>query len=131
MPSPDYLSLLMLLAYKPLISRAKSTSREVSVWSEGATAQLQDCFECTDWSLFVDSDLDQYTSSVLLYINFCTENVTTVKKIHDFPNEKLWLNNKVRNLLRLRDAAYRANDITAYNLAKSILKCNIKEAKNE
>lgn len=79
----DHLSLLMLPAYKPLISRAKPTNIEVRVWPEEATAQLLTCFEGTNWSLFVDLDLDQYTLLVLSYIKFGTENVRAVKKICD------------------------------------------------
>ncbi len=48
----DHISLLMLLAYKPLISRIKPTIKTVRVWPEGALSQLQDCFEQTDWSVF-------------------------------------------------------------------------------
>lgn len=67
----------MLPVYKPFIGKLR-------VLPKAAVSKLQDCFEKTDWSLFDENNfvkgLEQYTSSVLSYINFCTENVTIVKQ---------------------------------------------------
>ena len=49
--------------------------------------RLQGCLECTDWTVFIDADdFDELTDTINSYINFCEENVTTVKKINRFPN---------------------------------------------
>ena len=58
-------------------------------WPEGNSEQLQDCFSCTDWTIFEDDNIGTYTSSVLFYIKCCMDNVTTTKQICAFPNNKL------------------------------------------
>ena len=49
--------------------------------AEGASEQLQDCFVSMDWDIFKHQDLEQYTTSVLDYLKFCTDNVTVEKHI--------------------------------------------------
>ena len=51
-------------------------------------ARLPDCLEETEWDIFKQNatnnnhtDLNTYTSSVLDYISFCMDSVTTVKTI--------------------------------------------------
>lgn len=90
----------LIPAYKPLACRTKPTIREVQVWTEEASSALQDCFEQTDWRVFKDgADLEEYTSSVLSYIQFCTDTVLPVKTIREFPNQNTWLDSTVRSLL--------------------------------
>lgn len=103
----DHMSLSLILAYKPLICRQKPTIKTVQVWTEEALSALQDCFETTDWDIFAErTDLEVHTTAVLSYVNFCAENVVDMlTKV--FPNQKLWLNSKVRTLLRARDSAFK------------------------
>ncbi|KAK3554035.1 hypothetical protein QTP70_019154 [Hemibagrus guttatus] len=50
-----------------------------------------------DWELFTQSaDLEEYSSSVLAYIAFCTDTVLTTKTIKVFPNQKPSLDRNVR-----------------------------------
>lgn len=44
--------------------------------------------EDTEWELFEHTDFEQYTDTVLSYINFCTDNISTEKQIKVFPNQK-------------------------------------------
>ena len=84
----DHISVELIPAYKPLACRTKPTIRTVQVWTEEASSALQDCFEHTDWSVFSEgADLEEYTSSVLSYIQFCTDAVLPVKTIKVFPNQ--------------------------------------------
>ena len=95
-----------------------------------STSALQDCFEHTDWSVFSDgADLEEYTSSVLSYVQFCTDAVLPVKTITVFPNQKPWLDSTVRSLLKARDTSYRSGDRLAYSRARAELKKGIKQAK--
>lgn len=87
----DHCSLLLLPAYTPLRRKTKPTTKIITTWPEGALAQLQDCFEKTDWEIFEHLDLEQYTETVLFYIKICMENVTVNKKIWVFPNQKPWM----------------------------------------
>lgn len=48
------------------------------MWSEETTSKLQDCFESTEWEMFAQGvNLEEHTASVLGYINFFTETVTS------------------------------------------------------
>lgn len=124
----DHIALEMTPAYRPLICRTRPTVKTVQVWSEEATSMLQDCFELTDWGVFKEgADLEEYTSSVLAYLHFCT--VLPTKSIKVFPNQKPWLDSTVRSLLKARDAAYRSGDMLAYSRALRDLKKDIRKAK--
>ena len=57
--------------------------------------RLQKCFEYTDWDIFKQTsiynnhtDLNSYTSSVLDYVTFCMNSVTTQRTILTLPNHK-------------------------------------------
>ena len=126
----DHISVELIPAYKPLACRTKPTTRTVQVWTEEASSALQDCFEHTVWSVFSEeADLEGYTSSVLSYIQFCTDAVLPVKTITVFPNQKPWLDSTVRSLLKARDTAYRSGDRMAYSRARAELKKGIIQAK--
>ncbi|KAK3543143.1 hypothetical protein QTP70_011677 [Hemibagrus guttatus] len=60
---------------------------------------------------------------------FCTDTVLTTKTIKVFPNQKPWLDRKVRSLLKARNVAYRSGDRLAYSNAQRELKKGITEAK--
>lgn len=49
----DHMSLLLIPAYTPLKKGALTSSRTVKTWLEGASQQLQDCFELADWDVRV------------------------------------------------------------------------------
>uniref|UniRef100_A0A665UD53 Reverse transcriptase domain-containing protein n=1 Tax=Echeneis naucrates TaxID=173247 RepID=A0A665UD53_ECHNA len=126
----DHLSLSFIPAYKPLICRQKTATKTVKVWTEEATAALQDCFEVTDWGVFAEgTDLNGHTSAVLDYISFCTENVTESKTVKVFPNQKPWLNSEVKTLLKARDTAFRSGDPQSYKDARKNLRRGIIKAK--
>lgn len=73
---------------------------------------LQDCFEQTEWEVFKEgADLEEYTTSVLAYLHFCTDTVLTTKTIECFQIKKKRLDSTVRMLLKARDAAYRSGDM--------------------
>ena len=52
---------------------------------EGASSQLQDYFEREKLE---NQDLEEYTSTVLCYIQNCVDNVTVIKIIWVYPNQK-------------------------------------------
>ncbi|KAK1891469.1 50S ribosomal protein L1, partial [Dissostichus eleginoides] len=87
-----------------------------------------DCFEHTQWEVFEHIDLATYTESVLAYIKFCIENVTVVKRIRVFPNQKPWMTGRV-HMLRARDSAFRSGDRALYSAARVDLRRGIIKAK--
>ena len=127
----DHMSLLLIPAYTPIRRSAPTTTRMVKTWPEGAMGQLQDCFENTDWSIFENEDLEQYTAAVLGYIKHCIDTVTVDKQVKVYPNTKPWMTKVVTSLLKERDRAFKAGDQELYSVARANLKKGIREAKAE
>ena len=125
------MSLLLIPAYTPKRRSAPVTTKTVKTWPEGAMGQLQDCFENTDWSIFENKDLEQYTAAVLGYIKYCIDTVTVDKPVRVYPNTKPWMTTEVRGLLKERDRAFKAGDQNLYSAARANLKRGIRVAKAE
>lgn len=87
----DHMSLLMLPAYTPVRRSIRASTKTVRMWPEGASQQLQDCFENTNWDVFEHQDLEEQTSAVLGYITHCVDTVTNEKEIQVYPNQKPWI----------------------------------------
>lgn len=100
------MSLLLILAYTPLRKSALTTTKTVKTWPEGASHQLQDCFERTNWDIFEHQDLEEHTTIVLCYIKNCMDTVTVDKCIWVYPNQKPWMTKEVQSLLRDRNTAF-------------------------
>uniref|UniRef100_A0A8C7YZR7 Reverse transcriptase domain-containing protein n=1 Tax=Oryzias sinensis TaxID=183150 RepID=A0A8C7YZR7_9TELE len=125
----DHISLLLAPAYTPLRKRAPTKRKTIKTWPEGASHQLQDCFERTNWEIFDHPDLEEHTATVLCYINHCTDTVTVEKHIRVYPNQKPWMTREVKRLLRERNTAFRSGDRNLYSSARANLKRGIRQAK--
>ncbi len=125
----DHISLFLTPAYSPLINRFKPSVKTIQMWPEGSSEQLQDCFSRTDWTAFVDDNIDIHTSSVLFYIKCCIDNVTIMKQIDIFPNSKLWMTKNVKLLLKARNSTFRSGDMHQYSTARMNLEKGIRKAK--
>lgn len=107
-------------------------------WPEGAILVLQDCFECSDWDIFREAatysdtvDLEEYTTSVTSYISKCIEDVTAFKTVITYANHKPWFSAKLRNLMKVRDSAFKSKNREAYTTARADLSWAIKDAKRQ
>ena len=101
--------------------------KTVQVWSEEAVTSLQVCFESSVWEVFSQgANLEEDTSNVLDYIQFCTETVLRTRTIKVFPNQKPWFDGNVRSLLRGSDTAFTSGDRPAYRTARRDLKRALK-----
>lgn len=129
--SSDHISLLLIPAYKPVRKQAPPTTRTVKSWPEGASQQLQDCLESTDWDIFCHQDLEVFTSAVFGYSQRCVNTVTVDRHIRVFPNQNPWMNGEVKELLRERNSAFRYGDRDLYGCARAALKRGIREAKGD
>ncbi|KAK3538106.1 hypothetical protein QTP70_029822 [Hemibagrus guttatus] len=64
----DHMSLLLITAYAPLRKTAPTiTEKSVKIWPEGASQQLQDCFDRTNWDIFEHPDLEVFTDCAVLH----------------------------------------------------------------
>lgn len=123
---------MLIPAYRPLVKQEKPVLWEVRVWLQEAIPTLQDRFESTQREIFQEAttcdsstDLEEYTDSVIVYINKSIEDVTIVKTIKKHANHKPWLTGEVCLLLRFQNPAFRSRD----RLAKNNLPWAIRETK--
>ncbi|KAK3516331.1 hypothetical protein QTP70_009387 [Hemibagrus guttatus] len=102
---------------------------EVRTWPAEATSALQDCFECTDWTMFREAatnsdsiNLEEYMTSVTSYIGKCIDDVTVSKTITTRSNQKPWMTAKVHVLLKSRDPGKMALKTARSKLSRAIRK---------
>jgi len=133
----DHLSLLLHSRYTPKIKSTRITTKTVRMFSEDAMPMLQDCFHHTDWDVFkgqgmdTRESLDEYTSTVLCYINFCVDNVTSWKHFRVYLNRKPWITHEVEQLIRARNRALGSKDHDLYSKARAALRKGINTAKQQ
>ena len=108
------------------------------MWPQDALPALQDCFECTQWSIFTEAassgysiDLQEYAEVVIGFISKGVDDVTVVKTVKTRVTKEPWLTDEVRSLLKTRDSAFKAGDTVAYREARNNLKRGIRDAKKQ
>ncbi|PIK35952.1 hypothetical protein BSL78_27216 [Apostichopus japonicus] len=52
--------------YRPVLRQSKPIKKTIEVWNQAVQERLQDCFEETDWDLFMNNckDIDELTDTV-------------------------------------------------------------------
>ncbi|KAK3506578.1 hypothetical protein QTP70_009898 [Hemibagrus guttatus] len=125
----DHMSLLLIPAYSPLYKTARTSTKIIKTWPDGAYQQLQDCFNRTNWDMFEHQELGVFTDSVLCYIKNCIDTVTVDKCIWVYYNKKTWMTREVKRLLRERNTTFRSGNRAHYSKARANLKRGIREAK--
>lgn len=79
--------------------------KTMQMWTSEAASELQNCPEDTWWELFDRSDVEHNTFAVLSYITFCAVIVTVNENIKVSPNQRPWVINIVRKLLKANNVA--------------------------
>ncbi|XP_039471857.1 uncharacterized protein LOC120441345 [Oreochromis aureus] len=71
----DHCMVHLIPVYRQKLKRAKPVVKTVKKWTNAAKQELQDCFDCTDWTVFeaVSDNLDELTDTVTSYISFCED----------------------------------------------------------
>ncbi|KAK0143163.1 hypothetical protein N1851_018714 [Merluccius polli] len=98
----DHITVRLTPAYRPRVKRDRPVVNKVRMWPQEATEALQDCFDTTHWDIFREAatqdgktDLQEYTDSVISYINKCIEDVAEVRTIKRRANQKPWLTGEI------------------------------------
>jgi hypothetical protein len=98
-----------------------------------ADAKLQDCFAITDWNMFRDSSdgIEEYTTSVIGFINKCINDVIPTVTLRTYPNQKPWITGNIHTELKARAAAFKERDSNpeAYRKSRYAVRRTIKQAK--
>ncbi len=107
----DHNAVHLIPAYKQTLKIQKPTEKTVKVWTEEALDQLKGCFECTQWETFEQTDnLDEFSTVVTDYINYCVDTIIPVKQIKIFPNNKPWITKEMKSVLNEKKRAFRNGD---------------------
>ena len=87
-------------------------TRSIKKWSDETDAKLQDCFASTDWNMFWDSSggIEEYTTSVIGFINKCIDDVVPTVTLRTYPNQKPWNTGNIRIELKGNAAAFKERD---------------------
>ena len=103
----DHNSILFIPAYKQKLKQEVPVTRSIWKWSDDADATLQECFASTDWNTFWDSsnDFEEYTTSVIGFINKYIDDVVPTVTVRTYPNQKPWITGKICTELKGRAAA--------------------------
>ena len=70
--------------------------------------RLQDCFEQTDWNVFIDSstDLNELTDTISAYIHFCEDAIIPSKRVKCFSNNKPWITKEIKGIINRKRGVY-------------------------
>ena len=98
--------------YRPLVQRVPPETKLVQDWSPVGWESLKGCFECTDWSVFIDTatDVSELADTVCSYINFCVKSVILRKSVKIFSNNKPWVTKHVKEMLNRKKQAFQDKD---------------------
>ena len=127
----DHDLVLLLPKYRPIVQRLKPRVINVKQWSPEVDDRLQDCFNNTDWSVFIDSssDIDELTETVSSYIKFCEDLIVPSKKVKCYSNNKPWITKDVKQIINQKKDAYRRGDKTELKEIQKELNIAIKTEK--
>ena len=108
----DHNSILLIPAYKQKLKQEAPVTWSIKKWSDEADAKLQDCFASTDRNMFPDSSngIQEYTTSVIGFINKCIDDVIPTVMVRTYPNQKPWITGNIHTELKARAAAFKERD---------------------
>ncbi|XP_059845789.1 uncharacterized protein LOC132405071 [Hypanus sabinus] len=129
----DHLAVLLLPEYRQRLKTAAPAVRTKKVWTREAQERLRDCFESVDWTVFSDSslNLDEYAVVVTNFIKTCLDECVLAKIYCTFPNQKLWMNQEVRRLLKPRSVAIKSGNPGLYQKTRYDLWRALSKAKRQ
>lgn len=128
----DHDLVLLLPKYRPVVQREKPRVITIKQWSDDALDQLQDCFDRTDWEMFVDTadDIHELTDTVSSYIKFCEDAIIPTKKVKCYPNNKPWITKRVKQLINKKKLIFRTGSKNDLKLIQKEINSVIKQEKD-
>ena len=123
--------LLFTPIYKPILKRKSLVKKHVSVFDTVSEERLQDCFDLTDWNVFMSAcdSVSELCDTVSAYICFCENEVSESKDIVIYPNSKPWVNKEVKSLLSDKQSAFKKQDRSEVKKIDKSIKKAIRSAK--
>jgi hypothetical protein len=93
-------------------------TRSIRKWSDDADATLKDCFASTS------NGIGEYTTSVIIFINKCIDEVIPTVAVRTYPNQKPRITGNIRIELKARAATFkeRETNLDAYKKSRYALR---------
>ena len=86
-------------------------------------------FDTTDWSIFINEDVDQTINTLTDYINYVVASNSTTKQYYVNNNQRPWITAEIKGLMKQKhDANQKQNKQKSKEIQNDIKKL-IKEAK--
>ena len=108
----DHNMIYMEPTYVRKLKRAKPKEIEISELSDDNLDILNASFDHTNWEMFIEdaSDIDELTDVVSEYIKFNIEMIIPKKSVKVYPNNKPWINSKLRKQIVDKHFSYSNNE---------------------
>lgn len=130
----DHNLVRLVPTYMPAIKRLNTSTRTFPQWSEEVEEELRECFRTTDWEMLEGAygeDIDGLAVCITDYIRFCEEVIVPTKKVRCFPNNKPWINGKIKALLKEKRRVFKTEDTEGARMVQRELKKELRAAKEE
>jgi len=115
--------------YRTKFKRSKPERKMIRMWSNESVEQLRACFDWTNWEIFDEGSLDERTTVLNDYINFCVELNIPTKEIRVYPNNKPYVTKGIKEIINVRKVAFKEKDIRTLKQTERELKIKLNEAK--
>ena len=128
----DHDMLLLLPKYKTRLIQNQVIEKCVSVWDKAGRERLADCFESTNWDVFIDAcdNIDELNDTVSSYIIFCEENCIEKKTVKCYGNDKPWITIEMKSLLKEKRRSYYNQISSEQKKVRKLVNDKILECKN-
>ena len=129
----DHNAIHLIPAYRPKIQTDPIVKKSVKVWTPESEEQLRGCFECTEWSVLVDSceNVSEAADVVSCYIGFCEDMLISTKTVIVFPNNKTWISKSIESTLNEKKIAFQTGDRAERKRVQAKLTRELREGKRE
>ena len=131
--SSDHDMIYLLPKYKTQLIRNPPVEKTISVWDECGRERLHDCFERTNWQVFIDSctSINELNDHVTSYVNYCEDTCLEKKTIKCFNNNKPWVTKEMKALLNEKKRVFMVKNKFKCKLIQKEIKKKMKECKKD
>ncbi len=86
--SGDHNCVHLLPTHRTVLKREKVQTKDIKDWTEESVLCLQECYDCTDWNMFIEAcgdDLDELADVTCSYAAFCRDMIIPCKRVKNLP----------------------------------------------
>ncbi|KAJ8047182.1 hypothetical protein HOLleu_06113 [Holothuria leucospilota] len=127
----DHNLILLLPKYKPIVQRIKPRKIKIKQWTDDGLEHLQDCFDMTNWNVFIESssDINELTETVSAYIQFCEDTIIPSKQIKCYSNNKPWITKEIKQVINRKKEVFGRGNKEELKVLQKEVKRTVKKEK--